>query len=94
LPESGLDVYESLSPWPLTELKLEDALSAWPDPIIIWGGIPSPLLGQETDEDALHQFLDTYLDMINLRPTIVGIGDQVMPDSLIERVKLIAQKIA
>jgi hypothetical protein len=46
LPESGLDVCESFTPQPLTELSFEEAWEKWRNGPLIWGGIPSDLLNR------------------------------------------------
>ena len=93
LPESGLDIYESFSPWPLTDLRFEEAWETWSGAAIIWGGIPSPILEESCDEDTFKEFVTRFLNTVGGKPIIIGIGDQVMPNSLIERVEYISQQI-
>ena len=93
LPECGLDIFEAFSPSPLTELSLDEALDTWRGSTMIWGGIPSPILEKTTDDDSFMEWVDSYFNRIDKSRTIVGIGDQVMPESQIERVKYIAQKV-
>lgn len=91
LPESGLDIFEAFSPSPLTELTIDEALDTWRDSAMIWGGIPSTILEETTDDDSFVNWVDSYFNSIDKNATIVGIGDQVMPESQIERVKYIAK---
>jgi uroporphyrinogen-III decarboxylase len=93
LPESGLDVCEALSPFPLSECSFEEAWEAWDGGPIIWGGIPSPILEADTGEQNFKTHVKNFLDLIGSKPIIIGIGDQVMPDSLIERVQYIAREV-
>jgi hypothetical protein len=95
LAKSGLDVCESFTPAPVTECTFSEALEAWTNEgPIIWGGIPSPLLEARTSEEEFCQFIDDILETLNDRPIILGVGDMVMGNNLIERVQYIAEKIA
>ena len=52
LKESGLDVCESISPFPLTPCTFDEVWTAWRGGPIIWGGIPSPLLEEDRTDEA------------------------------------------
>ncbi len=94
LADSGLDVCESFSPAPLTECTFDEAWRAWQDKgPMIWGGIPSPILEPQTTEEDFHTFVDHILEAAQQRPMILGIGDFVMPNNLIERVSTIAERV-
>ena len=93
LPDSGLDVCGAFSPFPLSECSFEEAWEAWDGGPIIWGGIPSPILEADTSEQDFKAHVKNLLDLVGSKPIIIGIGDQVMPDSLIERVQYIARKV-
>lgn len=94
LAESGLDVCESFSPAPLTECTFEEAWDTWQKGPLIWGGIPSPLLENRTSESEFKAYVERLLHVIGNRPILLGVGDMVMGNNLIERVEYIAQKIA
>ncbi len=94
LAESGLDVCESFSPAPLTECTFEEAWDLWQKGPVIWGGIPSPLLEKRTSESEFKAYVKRLLQVIGNRPIILGVGDMVLGNNLIERVEYIAQKIA
>ncbi len=93
LAESGLDVCESFSPAPLTECTFEEAWNAWQNGPMIWGGIPSSILEERISEERFQEYLDHILRIIGDRPIILGIGDLVMGNNLIERVRYIANRI-
>jgi hypothetical protein len=94
LAESGLDVCESFSPAPLTGCTFDEAWQAWQERgPMIWGGIPSPLLEPQTSESDFHNFVDHVLNLAQQRPMILGIGDFVMPNNLIERARWIAERV-
>ena len=94
LKESGLDVCESISPFPLTPCTFDEVWTAWRGGPIIWGGIPSPLLEEDrTDEAAFREFVARLLETVGAGPIILGVGDLVMGNNSIERVKYIAEQV-
>jgi uroporphyrinogen-III decarboxylase len=93
LPESGLDVCESFSPHPLTPCTFDEAWQAWKNGPLIWGGIPSPILEERTSEQDFRQHVARLLETIGDRPIILGIGDLVLENNLIERVRYIAEQV-
>lgn len=94
LKESGLDVCESISPFPLTRCTFDEVWDAWRGGPIIWGGIPSPLLEEgRTDEGAFREFVAHLLETVGAGPIILGVGDLVMGNNSIERIKTIAEQV-
>jgi hypothetical protein len=94
LRESGLDVCESISPYPLTTSTLEGIWEAWRGGPIIWGGIPSPILEEERmDEASFRRFISDLLQLVGSGPIVLGVGDLVMGNNSIERVKYIAEQV-
>jgi hypothetical protein len=92
-PETGLDVCESVSPAPLTRCPFEEAWEAWRSGPIIWGGVPSTILEETTSEPEFRAHVRRLLETIDDQPIILGIGDQVLHNSLIERVRFIAEEV-
>ncbi len=94
LKESGLDVCESISPFPLTQCTFDEVWEAWRGGPMIWGGIPSPLLEEaRTDEAGFREFVAHLLDTVGAGPIILGVGDLVMGNNSIERVEYIAEQV-
>jgi hypothetical protein len=93
LPDSGLDVCESFTPAPLTECTFEEAWTALEKGPLIWGGIPSYYLESQATEQEFQQHVEGLLELIGDRPIILGIGDAVMANNAIERVRWLAQRI-
>ena len=93
LAQSGLDVCESFSPAPLTECTFEEAWEAWQNGPLIWGGVPSPILEERTSEAEFQDYIDRLLEIIGHRNIILGVGDMVLGNNLIERVEYIAKKV-
>jgi hypothetical protein len=93
LAQSGLDVCESISPAPLTSARFEDIWQAWRHGPVIWGGIPSPLLEERTSHALFRETVERWLALIDGQPIILGVGDMVMGNNRIERVREIAQML-
>jgi len=93
LAESGLDVCESFSPFPLTECTFEEAWNAWSKGPIIWGGIPSLILDEETPNKKFKQYIQELVNMVGDKPIIFGVSDLIMGQNKIDRVKYIAEYI-
>jgi hypothetical protein len=93
LAESGLDVCESFSPYPLTPCRLEEAWAAWEHGPLIWGGIPSPMLEARTSEAEFEVYLEQLLALIQGRPIILNVVDLVLGISSITRIQRIAQRV-
>jgi uroporphyrinogen-III decarboxylase len=93
LAQSGLDVCESFSPFPLTECTFEEAWETWRNGPIIWGGIPSPILEERTAENDFRDYVQRLLNTIGDQPIILGVGDMVLGNNLIERVEYIAEQV-
>ena len=91
LPECGLDVIESFSPDPLTPLTVEEAMDAWGDKPIIWGGIPCLFLEADAPLAELEDYVYGLLEMLAGRPMIFNVVDMVLPINEIDRVRRIAE---
>ncbi len=94
LPESGLDVCESFTPEPMTELSFSEAWQEWRKGPTIWGGIPSSILEDRTPLHEFETFVDNIFQTIGQDPIIIGVGDMVLDNNLIDRVKYIADRVA
>ena len=93
LAESNLDVCESFSPSPLTECTFEEAWQEWESGPMIWGGIPSPILEERTSDNAFEEYVHRLLTTIGDGAIIIGVGDMVLGNNLIERVQYIAEQV-
>jgi hypothetical protein len=93
LPESGLDVCESFTPAPITGCPFEEAWAAWENGPLIWGGIPSSYLEARLPEAEFQERIETILALVRDRSIILGIGDAVMCDNDVERIRWIASRI-
>jgi len=94
VPECGVDVVESLSPEPLTRLSFEDAWEAWRGKVLIWGAIPSPIFEPYVPESEFVDWVSRMLDLIGDDGRIIlGIGDQAVRPTLIERVLRVSEML-
>ena len=94
IPECGIDVVESFSPAPLIPLTFEEAWHNWYGKVLIWGGIPSPIFEPHIPQ---HEFTQWITQMLKLlgddRQIILGIGDQAVGPSLMERIKMASEML-
>ena len=93
LADSGLDVCESVSPYPLTECTFDEIWEAWQNGPLIWGAIPSPILEETTNEADFCAYIDHLFATIGDSPIILGVVDLFMRHNSIERVSYIANRL-
>jgi hypothetical protein len=93
LPETNLDVCESFTPAPTTSCTFEEAWNLWKEGPLIWGGIASYYLEDRVSEVEFREHIEHLLQLIGDRPIILGVGDAVMSDNDIDRVRYIAERI-
>jgi hypothetical protein len=93
LADSGLDVCESFSPAPLTECTFQETWETWKNGPMIWGGFPSPILEERTSEEQFREFVHRILETVGSQNIILGVGDMVLGNNLIERVEYIAKAV-
>lgn len=94
IPECGVDVVESFSPAPLTALTFKEAWETWRGKVLMWGAIPSPIFEDHVPESEFHAWLDEMFDLLNGDQRIIlGIGDQAMGTTLIERIKYVSRML-
>jgi len=87
VPESGVEVVESFSPEPLSRLGFAEAWRAWQGKALIWGGIPSPIFESHFSEREFEDWMRGMLELVGPDGRIIlGIGDQAVGPTLIERV--------
>jgi hypothetical protein len=71
---------------------LAEARAAWEDRVIIWGGVPSVILEDPFTDEQFEGYLDDLFRTIAPgRAFILGIADNAMPGSKIERIARITQ---
>ena len=79
---------------PMVPLTLRDARQRLGTRVAIWGGIPSSLLSPSASENDFRRYVQELLDIIAPGDAfILGVADNVMPDSLIDRVAWVSEII-
>jgi hypothetical protein len=87
IERAGWDMVECFVTAPMVPLTMVKARQTWGNRVSIWGGLPSLLLSPSEPEGEFRAFMDALLDEIKPGDAfILGVSDNVMPDSLIERV--------
>jgi len=93
--ECGAQVAESVTPFPMTKVRIEEYYARWSDRMTIMGGIPECLLLEETGSE---EELDAYLDNLfrSVAPgarLILGIADSTPPNAVFDRLIRIGDRI-
>jgi len=95
IEEAGFGMVECLATAPMVPTTLAQARAAWGDRVIIWGGVPSVILEEPYTEDAFEQYMDEVFRVIAPgKAFLLGIADNAMPGSKIERICRITEMVA
>jgi hypothetical protein len=83
---------------PMVPTTLAEARAAWGDRVIIWGGVPSAILEEPYTEAQFESAMEEVFRTIAAgngaaRAFILGVADNVMPGSKIERIRRITQMV-
>jgi uroporphyrinogen-III decarboxylase len=94
IERAGWEMVECFVTAPMVPMTLEKARQAWGSRMILWGGIPSVLLSPSTPESVFQAYVrEVFRTMAPGDAFILGIADNAMPDSLIERVAWISETV-
>lgn len=92
--EAGFDMSECFCTAPMVSVTLKEAREAWGTDVAIWGGIPSVLLEPHYPEEAFEKYvIDVFRTIAPGDAFILGVADNVMPTSVIERVERISDLV-
>jgi hypothetical protein len=91
--EGSIDIADSICPYPMTKLKLEDIRKEFAGKITIWGGIPSICILEEfINEYDFDRYLYSLADSIGRGEHIIlSFADTTPPDAKFERIGKVAQ---
>ena len=94
--DSGMHVAESVCPYPMTKVKIDEYYRRWCGKLTIFGAIPSDLL--LTERTTAEEF-ETYLDQLfrGVAPgnrLILGIADATPADAVFDRLIRIGERVA
>jgi len=92
LEQAGWDMLECFVTAPMVPLTLEHAREVWGNRIILFGGLPSVMLSPHIREEEFRAYVAYILRAVAPGDAfILGVADNVMPDSLIERIEWISE---
>ena len=92
--ETGIDIWEAWSPAPMTSVSTADFRKALGNKGVIWGGVPSTLFEPACSDAEFDQYIINLLkEAAPGYNFIVGMGDNLPFDGIIERVGRIVELI-
>jgi len=93
--DSGVDVAESVTPWPMTQVRIEEYYRRWRDKLTIMGGIPESVLLEGTaSEDEFEAFLgQLFAGVAPGDRLILGTADSTPPDAEFARLQRIHERV-
>ncbi len=92
--DAGFHMAECFCTAPMVSVTLEEARRVFGKQCIIWGGIPSIVLEETFPQDEFEQYVkDVIRTIAPGEAMILGVADNVMPMSIIERVEHISDEI-
>jgi corrinoid protein of di/trimethylamine methyltransferase len=91
----GMDIADSVCPYPMTKLRISEYYKSWGDKITIFGGIPSNLMLEESATDPeFESYLDTLFSAIYPGSRfILGIADTTPPFASFRRLQRIHELV-
>lgn len=92
---TGFDIADSVCPYPMTSLRLEEIRAVFDGKITIWGGIPATLLcPSSTPEDEFRRSIDQTVERYTGEShLILGVSDMVTADADWDRMQYITDRI-
>jgi hypothetical protein len=92
--EAGWDMLECFVTAPMVPLTMEKTRAVLGTRVVLWGGVPSVILSPYYPEEEFRRYVGHLLRTIAPGDAVVlGVADNVMPDSLIERVRWICELV-
>ncbi len=92
--ESGFDMAEVFTTAPMVPCTLAQAREAWGTDVIIWGGVPSVILCEPFSDERFEAFmLDLFETVAPGDSFILGVADNVMPETKFERIERISEMV-
>jgi uroporphyrinogen-III decarboxylase len=95
LERAGYDMLECFVTAPMVPLTLAHARKSLGNRVVLWGGLPSLIFSPSYPEQSFRDYVNRMFDAIAPGDAmILGVADNVMPDSLIDRVAWVSQEVA
>ena len=91
----GAHVAESVTPYPMTRVRIEEYYGRWRDKLTIMGGIPeSILLKENTTDDEFEAYLSNLFHTVAPGDRLIlGTADSTPPDAVFDRLRRIAERV-
>ena len=94
IEQAGYDMVECFVTSPMVPFTLEQARETWGTRIIIFGGLPSLLMSPTISEQEFRDYVYGIFKTIAPGDAfILGVADNVMPDSVIDRIAWVSEVI-
>lgn len=94
IEEAGFDMAECFVTAPMVPVTLAQAREAWGTRVIIWGGIPSVMMGNPvTDAQFESYMLDLFRTIAPGDAFILGVADNVMAEGKLDRVQRVTEMV-
>ncbi|MFH1086142.1 MAG: uroporphyrinogen decarboxylase family protein [Chloroflexota bacterium] len=94
IERAGWDMVECFVTAPMVPLTLERAREFWGTRMILWGCIPCSILSPSVSEEDFRDYIRNMFKVLAPGDAVIlGAADNVMPDSLIERVEWISDYV-
>jgi hypothetical protein len=94
IERAGYDMVECFATAPMVQTTLAEARAAWGKRVIIWGGVPSPIMEPHYSQDEFERYMDGLFRTIAPGDAfILGVADNVLPGADIERVRRITELV-
>ncbi len=85
---AGFDVIEALTPAPVGDMTINEIIQTVNNNAIVWGNLPSGFLSDQiTDEEFDCYMIETINILKQHNNCVLGVADQVVPLSRIDRIK-------
>ena len=93
--DCGAHVAESVTPHPMTKVRIEEYYRRWRDKLVIMGGIPESLLLEETaSEEEFEAFFDNLFRSVSPGDRLIlGPADSTPPNAVFDRLVRIGERI-
>jgi hypothetical protein len=92
--EAGFDMADCFCSAPMARVTIAQARAAWGNEVIIYGGVPSVLLESEVSDEEFEEYMQNLFQTIAPGDAfILGVSDNVMASSKIERVERISELV-
>lgn len=92
--EAGFDYADCFCSAPMVSVTVAEARAAWGGDVVIYGGVPSVVLEPEYGEEQFEAYMkDLFRAIAPGDAFVLGVSDNVMPRSMIERVERITEMV-